>query len=322
MNKGITEKRLEDCNDVFADVVNVLAFGGEKVIKEENLVSEPTEAVTRYRDGKLRKGCRDVRKRDVENGSFQLICSLENQDGIDNTMPERIMGYDYAAYEDQIRAIMDENKKAGTPAYTKRIHDDQLLAPAVSLVLHWGEKEWKRPLRLHDMLKFPPGKEKYLKKLVPDYPINLINMKNLPEEVRQKFQSDFRVVAEYAASGNDPGKIRELLQNENTEIRHPEELMDVLSAMSGDERYREMISDVVNKRESEDENMRCKVLDSFIEDGIALERKRFSDLTRCLLRDSRENDLLRAGEDDIFYHQLCREYGIDMITRPAANSNP
>ena len=68
--------------------------------------------------------------------------------------------------------------------------------------------------------------------------------------------------------------------------------------------------------------MRCKVLDSFIEDGIALERKRFSDLTRCLLRDSRENDLLRAGEDDIFYHQLCREYGIDMITRPAANSNP
>ena len=35
--KDITEKELEACNDVFADIVNVLVFNGEKVIKEDEL---------------------------------------------------------------------------------------------------------------------------------------------------------------------------------------------------------------------------------------------------------------------------------------------
>ena len=35
--KDITEKRLEDYVDVFADIVNVLLFGGEERIRPEDL---------------------------------------------------------------------------------------------------------------------------------------------------------------------------------------------------------------------------------------------------------------------------------------------
>lgn len=56
-------------------------------------------------------------------------------------MPQRIMGYDYAAYEEQIKAIIDKNKADGNTAVTKRIHDDRRLAPVVTAVLYWGEAQ-------------------------------------------------------------------------------------------------------------------------------------------------------------------------------------
>ena len=35
--KDIAEKDLESYNDVFADIVNVLLFGGRRVVQEESL---------------------------------------------------------------------------------------------------------------------------------------------------------------------------------------------------------------------------------------------------------------------------------------------
>ncbi|PKB52365.1 hypothetical protein CRH03_16580 [Clostridium sp. HMb25] len=62
---------------------------------------------------------------------------------------------DYAAYKEQIWSLVHKNKSAGKPAVTKRIHDNQRLAPVLTVVLYWGEEEWSRPLKLHDMLEFP-----------------------------------------------------------------------------------------------------------------------------------------------------------------------
>lgn len=114
MQKDITKKRLEDFNDVFADVFNALLFEGEEVLSEEFLEPLPTEAFTRKQDGGLRQGNRDVCKADKRNGFYRLICGQENQEGIDNTMPQRIMGYDSASYEGQVRQLISENTKAGS----------------------------------------------------------------------------------------------------------------------------------------------------------------------------------------------------------------
>lgn len=95
MDKDITKKRLEEYNDVFTDIFNNVVFEGNKVLEEDKLTSMPTESFIRKVGGKLRQGNRDVRKADTRHQHYRLICGLENQEGCDNTMPERTMGYDY-----------------------------------------------------------------------------------------------------------------------------------------------------------------------------------------------------------------------------------
>ena len=52
--KDITERHLESYNDVFADVVNVLLFDGQRRVLPDDL--RDTRARTQYKaDGKLRE---------------------------------------------------------------------------------------------------------------------------------------------------------------------------------------------------------------------------------------------------------------------------
>ena len=59
--KDISEKLLEDYNDVFADIVDVLLFDGDEVIKEEDLSpstirQETARARARHCENLERKG--------------------------------------------------------------------------------------------------------------------------------------------------------------------------------------------------------------------------------------------------------------------------
>jgi len=284
MSKDITEKRLEEHNDVFADIFNNLLFEGKQILKSENLTSIPTGSYVWESDGKIHEKYRDVRKADKENNVYRLICGIENQTGVDNTMPERVMGYDYAAYEAQIKEIVEKNKARKRPAFTKRIHEDQKLAPVVTAVLHWGNEEWAGPLSLHDMLKFPTETESLIRSLVPDYPINLVEVRRIPKEVRQNMTSDFGLIAEYVARRQEPGRLEELMADKVHTIRHPEEFLDLLSEVANDTRYKEAKEKL---QEKEDNITMCVIAEKLenrgIEKGIerGIERGRL--LTVCSL---------------------------------------
>ena len=240
MQKDISLKQLADYNDVFAEIFNVLICGGEKVLKEEELMSVPREAVTEDIEGLLHEGRMDVVKVDRRGGRYRLIFDLEHQTGIDYTMPERVMGYDYASYDGQIREIMDENRSTGNSAYTNRIHPHQKLAPVLTLVLYWGDDTWDSPRCLHDMLNFPPEVEHIIKPLIPDYPMNLVCMRNLPQQVRDRLQTDIRLLAEYKACKDDKEKRKRILKDNAHRIRHPKEFFRAMSNIAGDTRLREM----------------------------------------------------------------------------------
>lgn len=249
MKKDIAEKRLEDHNDVFADIFNNLVFQGNQVLEEEQLTPLPTEAFTRRIDGDLRQGNRDVRKADGQYGNYRLICSTENQTASDNTMPERVMGYEYAGYEEQIGTIIEENRKNNTPAYSKRIHDDQRLAPIVTAVLYWGSPKWQGPMCLHDMLDFPPEKEDIIKPYVANYPMNLIDLSNVPKEVRERMTSDFRLLLDYMACKNNPEEMKAFMSDKERVIRHPEEFLDAMSEVASDARYKIIKEQMIEKAE-------------------------------------------------------------------------
>ena len=238
MELDIAEKRLEDYNDVFADIFNNLVFHGNKILEEDKLEPFPTEAFTRKMNGGFRQGNGDVRKADHRNGRYRLIYGTENQQGPDNTMPERIMGYEYAAYEEQIKQLMAKNEKEENRAYSKRIHDDQRLAPVVTAVLYSGTKEWKQPKCLHDMLEFPPEIEEEIKPFVANYPMNLIDLSKVPKKVRQRMTSDFRFVVDYLSCRNQPEEMKQFMSDNKRVIRHPVEFLDVMNELASDGRYK------------------------------------------------------------------------------------
>jgi len=265
MQKDIKEKRLEEHNDVFADIFNNLLFDGKAILKKEDLTTLPTESYVRAVDGKLHEEHRDVRKADKDKNVYRLVCGIENQTDVENTMPERIMGYDYAAYEFQVREFMKENKEKEKSAYTKRIHDDQKLAPVVTAVLYWGN-EWNGPLTLHDMLEFPQDTEEVIRPLVPDYPMNLVEVRKIPKQIREKLTSDFRLIAEYAARRQDPELLEELLEDKVHTIKHPEEFLDMLSEVAKDKQYKEVKEKLMADKE---ENVTmCVIADKLVKRGI------------------------------------------------------
>ena len=91
------EKILEDYGDVFADIINVLVYHGEEVVRSENLADGPTASMFKAAEGNWGQKGRDVIKMDVRNHIAYALYGLENQTAVNYVMPVRSMGYDYAS---------------------------------------------------------------------------------------------------------------------------------------------------------------------------------------------------------------------------------
>ena len=99
--KDIAEKILLAHNDVFSDIVNVLLFGGQEVIRENDLEDQTTGSAYKA-DGKLHEIDRDVAKR-WKSGNLRLACmGFENQTSSDSDMPLRVIAYDGMEYRAQL----------------------------------------------------------------------------------------------------------------------------------------------------------------------------------------------------------------------------
>lgn len=223
--KDISEKQLEEYEDVFADIVNVLLFDGEQIIKPEELSSAPTfSAYHDDKNKKLRELERDTAKYwNVANIHIAYI-GLENQTSVYKYMPIRIIGYDGTIYRNTLNKVEDEKKEI--------VKGD--IFPVVTLVLYFGyKKHWKRPLTLKECFDIPPKLEPY----VNDYKMNLYEIAWLEEETISKFQSDFKFVAEYFSQMRKTGEWKPMPQK----VRHIRELMDLFAALTEDEKFLDLV---------------------------------------------------------------------------------
>lgn len=101
--KDLTEKILEDYNDIFADIVNVLVFKGKQRIKSETLVNTGVHSqYKKDKTGVLHEQEQDVAKYWM-NGKVRIaLCGLENQTAVEPKMPLRVFGYEGASYRGQL----------------------------------------------------------------------------------------------------------------------------------------------------------------------------------------------------------------------------
>ncbi|MBQ7165348.1 MAG: hypothetical protein IJR93_00160 [Treponema sp.] len=104
--QDIAEKRLEEYDDVFADIVNVLLFDGKPLVREDAL--SETSRLSQYKaDDGLHEQERDIAKY-WQDGNIRIcLYGLENQTAVDADIPLRVVSYDGADYFVQMRVNKD-----------------------------------------------------------------------------------------------------------------------------------------------------------------------------------------------------------------------
>ena len=224
--KDIAEKNLEAFNDVFADIVNVLLFKGNKLMKEKDLESAVKDSMFKA-GGKIHQQERDVSKF-WKNGEVRIsIFGFENQTKQDPKMPLRVISYDGASYKQQLL----DNEKDKTKDTKKKS-----LYPVVTLVLYFGtDEKWSTHKNLLSCFKVPEE----LKPFVNDYKINVFNIAWLSDKTIDMFQSDFKIVAKYFQSI----RIKKNYKGSTEEIKHVDALLKMLSALTGDNSFEEVYNE-------------------------------------------------------------------------------
>jgi hypothetical protein len=237
--KDVVEKILEEYDDVFADIVNVLLFDGRQVIDPSEL--EAASHVSAYKaDGKIRGLERDVAKYWKKQNIRIAFVGFENQTKEDRLMPMRVLSYDGSEYR---RQYSDTNN--GGSVY-----------PVVTLVLYFGEKRWKAPRNVCGVLDIPEE----FKPFVSDYRMNLFEIGYLSDEQVKMFKSDFGVVADYFVQTVRNG---EYVPNPQT-LDHVQAVLQALSVFTKDDSFEKAYND---SRQGERVRNMCEVVEKFKREG-------------------------------------------------------
>ena len=315
-DKDYYEKKLEDFNDVFADIINVLLFGGRDIIQENDLQTGMSRSSYRV-EGKIEEQERDAKKFWM-NGQIRIaVFGLENQTGEDKEFPVRGIAYDGAEYRDQLRLRSDIRKENRKRKEKSEINGNmpKLLPvpdfyPVVTLVLYFGDARWNGSLNLKDHLNIPPELEKF----VSDYRINLREISFLDEETVSKFKSDFRYVAEYFVQNR---RAKEGLEPKFTltidHIKHVNEFMELMNALTNSKKFSDLPERIAERSE---DVMLTYLFDEAEARGISIGEARgegmFAQLTKYLLSSKKYDELSKASDDPDYRKQLYKEYGIDV----------
>ncbi len=266
--KDLTAKELENRADVFADIINALVYEGEQIVSSEMLCAAPTE--TLYADitgkgndkglkteaeeeqyGRLHNQYHDVSKyetMDYENrteGRLAVHSCRRNGKKEDIKRGSKISGLpdDVAGRTIKIQYILEnesnENyrlllRKAGYEgAVYRNEYEEGQIYPVVILVLYWGDKEWKPHLDMRELFA-DKLENPMIKKYVDNIKLHLYPMAHLPEEIRQRFRSDMRIVVDYLAEGKSYKPTGQI-------IRHIGPVMRLLYALTGEKELEEIL---------------------------------------------------------------------------------
>ena len=290
--KDIIEKTLEGYNDVFADIVNGLLFGGEPVIDEKALVDATPTSMYKIAGG-VHEQERDVAKYWVRQGEKVNVrislLGMENQTRYDPDMPLRVMGYDGAAYRAEL---------AGKDRY-----------PVVTMVLNFSSKRWGKAKSLYNCLRVPNELRPY----VSNYRINVFDIAFLTDEQISRFHDDFKILADYFAHHRTDPDYR---PKDPQKFRHTDELLKLFSVLMDDSRFYEMT--LPNEKGGKPKNM-CEALDRIeakgekrgILIGEKKGEKKLADLLQKLLAANRSEDIEKVASNTRYRNKLYKEFNIN-----------
>ena len=288
---------LEALNDVFSDIMNVLMFKGRNLVNESDL--EQGREKSSYdsdQEARLRPQYRDIHKF-WRNCEVRLAyIGMENETEPEDDMPFRVIGYDGAAYRDQIAYRTDDagKRRKSTERY-----------PVITLVLYMGyKKRWNKARTVYETLDGRLDDE--LKPFVHDYPINLFEIAYLEEEDVELFQSDFKIVADYLVQMRKHNDYKPTA----TQIRHVREVLNAMAALTQDTRFEEVY---IEAEKGDEPKTMSEVLDRVEKRGRKDERLQITNLINFLLVNGRNEDAIRATRDESFLNKLLADFDAGLL---------
>lgn len=169
-----TEKVRLQNNNLFSDMVNGVLFQGNPLLDPHYLHSYDSHESTYIHLFGINR-TRDMIKK-YEDGYIILI-GIENQSQVDETMPIRLLGYDFINYMNQqkvfyrdYKLITKHNKKY--PKDKKKLPKLELY-PVMSIVINYGERRWNKSTTLKGMMKKIP---KVFEGYINDWEIKVVDI--------------------------------------------------------------------------------------------------------------------------------------------------
>ena len=283
--KDIAAKRFFSLRDVFADLCNSIIFEKPGYIQPEDVQDVPTEHT--YHLGKqLGSRFRDIYKKIICDHITVALIGVENQSEIDETMPIRIMGYDWLSYDKQlkdIKAARSQRNKRLKKAKSKGLSTNNipakpayLLSPVITIVLYFGtDKPWNRDKSLRSCVSVPESLEKFF----CNYKIHVIELAWLSDEEIEQLTGDFKNLAEQLKESRINGR----LKNTSSPIDHFEEFSEILAAYTDDDEVTELF-----KLADKEENM-GGIVAKMREEAIAEEKQKRIEAENLLQREREQS---------------------------------
>lgn len=126
--------------------------------------------------------------------AYYALTGIENQTEEDYTMPIRNMVYDALTYDRQL-------KKANKKSFIN-------VKPVITITVYWGDKPWKAPTTLKEMIGNHP-----LKRFVQDYNINLINPNDFTNSDISLFETELKLIFDIARNRNNENILNDIISN-------------------------------------------------------------------------------------------------------------
>ncbi|WP_236354686.1 Rpn family recombination-promoting nuclease/putative transposase [Konateibacter massiliensis] len=159
---------------------NAVLFGGRSVIKSEELIDKDTEMSSVNEHAEFAdsiQAARDVLKLVKQTESMEyVLLGIENQQGVDYTMPLRIMAYDTYAYQKQCDKLKEKHKGKkvlSKDEFISGIKKEDKLLPVITVLIYYGEREWDAAKSMHEMLHI----SEELRHYVNDYKMHLVEVR-------------------------------------------------------------------------------------------------------------------------------------------------
>lgn len=330
---NLAVNRLLERKDVFADLINGTVFDGKQILRPEKmeLISQHSGVIER-RKGRLgaveREG--DIRMK-AAIGTYSVLFANETQEKVHYAMPVRNMLYDALEYTKQIQDIEKQHKQEGIKLdeqdFLSGITKEDRLKPVITTVLFLGD-EWDGAENLHELLEIDELDESVeeVKKYIPDYHINLVNVADIKEP--SKFKTCLQTIFNMLKYRKDKYGLKHYINNHETEIEQMDtvEKTAALMMLGGQKKVETWLC---NRKESEEWHM-GNALEELIQDGIEEGREKGRKegmkegkeegiregeakaitLFKCLMRDKRTDLMSKVTEDFSLREKLYQQYGI------------